>query len=110
MRLLIKVRNAKEQDYDLKYYHKLQGSIYNLIKDTEYGELHNHEGYKFFSFSNIFPMKTGKGDDRNLMLASPSEKFIDVVLDKLSGRKDNLLHIGEYELELCSIKKIKPKY
>ncbi len=76
MRLLIKVKNAKEQGYDLKYYHKLQGFIYNLIKDTEYGELHNHEGYKFFSFSNIFPMKTGKGDDRNLMLASPSEKAL----------------------------------
>ncbi|PKP58484.1 MAG: CRISPR-associated endoribonuclease Cas6 [Candidatus Altiarchaeales archaeon HGW-Altiarchaeales-1] len=109
MRLLIKLRNAKEQAYDLKYYHKLQGFIYDLIKDTDYGELHNREGYKFFSFSNIFPMKTGKGDERNLMLASPSGKFIDAVSGKLSGRKEKLLHIGEYELELCEIKKIKPK-
>ncbi|NCN64511.1 MAG: CRISPR-associated endoribonuclease Cas6 [Candidatus Altiarchaeum hamiconexum] len=109
MRLLIKLRNAKEQAYDLNYYHKLQGFIYSLLKDTSYSELHNHKGYKFFSFSNIFPMKTKKHDERNLMIASPSGKFIDVFLGKISERKDNLLHIGEYELELRGIKKIKPK-
>lgn len=106
MRILIKLRNSKEQAYDLMYYHKLQGFIYNLLKDTKYSELHDKKGYKFFSFSNIFPMKTGKGDERNLIISSPDENFIETILNKLDERKDNLLQIGECEFKLEEIKKI----
>ncbi len=109
MRILIKLKNAKEQAYDLNYYNKLQGFIYNLLRDTEYSKLHDREGYKFFSFSNIFPMKTGVGDERNIMIASPADKFIEIISGKLNERKDSLLHIGEYEFEFCDIKKINVK-
>ncbi len=109
MRILIKLKNAKEQAYDLKYNNKLQGFIYNLLHNTEYGKLHDGEGYKFFSFSNIFPMSSRKGDGRTFIIASPDEKFIDVVSVKLNERKDSLLHIGEYEFELLDVKKINVK-
>jgi len=109
MRILIKLRNAKEQAYDLNYNNKLQGFIYNLLRDTEYSKLHDRKSYKFFSFSSIFPMKTGKGDERNIIVASPNEKFIDIISGKLNERKNELLHIGEYEFELVGVKKIKVK-
>lgn len=106
MRILIKLKNAKEQAYDLNYNNKLQGFIYNLLRDTEYSELHDREGCKFFSFSNIFPMRTGSGDERNLVISSPNEKFIDIISDKLNERKSDLLHIGECEFEVVDVKKI----
>jgi len=34
MRLLFKLRSVKNCEYDLKYFHKLQGFIYNLLKET----------------------------------------------------------------------------
>jgi len=109
MRIIIKLRNAKEQAYDLNYYNKLQGFVYGLLADTEYAKLHDKEGYKFFSFSNVFPMKTGKGDERSIIIASPSEKFIDIISGKLSERKDDLIYIGECGFEFCNAKKIKVK-
>ena len=55
MRLLLKLRALKNQAYDLKYHHKLQGFIYSLLDGTPYVKLHDRRGYKFFCFSNIFP-------------------------------------------------------
>ena len=108
MRVLVKLRNAKAQAYDLNYYNKLQGFIYNLISGTEYGKLHDKEGYKFFSFSNIFPLSSREGDNRNVIIASPNNNFIDAISNKLNERKDPI-HIGEQEFELSDIKKIKVK-
>lgn len=55
MRLLLKLRAAKDQAYDMRYHHKLQGFVYGLIEGTPYMKLHDRRGYKFFCFSNIFP-------------------------------------------------------
>jgi len=112
MRILIKLKNAKEQAYDLNYNNKLQGFVYGLLKGTQYYKIHDKAGYKFFSFSNIFPMNTGKGDDRNIIISSPDRDFIAVILDRLKeigDEKDNLLHIGEYEFEMAELKKLKAK-
>jgi len=112
MRLLFKLRPVKNCEYDLKYFHKLQGFIYNLLKETEYGILHDKAGYKFFCFSNIFPIGDMKvGDVRNLIISSPDRIFIKFLKDKLSEfiGTNKPLNIGEMQFELESISAIRTR-
>jgi CRISPR-associated endoribonuclease Cas6 len=54
-RLLIKLRATEDSRYDMEYHAKVQGLIYELLRGSEY-DSHNKQGYKFFTFSNIFPI------------------------------------------------------
>jgi CRISPR-associated endoribonuclease Cas6 len=111
MRLLLELTSAKDCEYDLKYYHKLQGFIYSLLKDTPYSVLHDKKGYKFFCFSNIFPVpedgKIKRGDKKNLLISSPDKLFINFLEEKVKERKE--INIGEIQFELNSVKKLKIK-
>lgn len=74
MRLLIKLEGLTDYAYDINYHHKLQGFIYNLLRDTQYCSLHDKKRYKFFSFSNIFPPNDSKtGDVKQLLISSPDK-------------------------------------
>ena len=56
MRLLFKLRPVKNCEYDLKYFHKLQGFIYNLLKETEYGILHDVKKSKKLEKAHVFQL------------------------------------------------------
>jgi CRISPR-associated endoribonuclease Cas6 len=78
--------------YDLCYHHKLQGFIYSLLRGTRYGTLHDRDGCRFFSFSNLIPPSkmVGKGSRRILIIASPEEQFIETLstgFRRLAGRE-----------------------
>jgi CRISPR-associated endoribonuclease Cas6 len=95
--------------YDIKYHHKLQGFIYNLLKATPYSVLHNKKGYKFISFSNIFPpndMK--KGDTKQLIISSPDKVLINVIREKLEQVKEKVC-IGEMMFEIEGASMLEPK-
>ncbi len=80
MRLLVTLKASKSFTYDLSYFHKLQGAIYSLLRDTEYSVLHDKRGYKFFCFSNIFPVPrdytVAAGEEKMLLISSPDRLFI----------------------------------
>jgi CRISPR-associated endoribonuclease Cas6 len=112
MRLMLKLKATKACAYDLKYFTKLQGFVYSLLKSSEYSFLHDKKQYKFFCFSNIYPVGDIKeGERRNLLISSPDEKFIDVLEGKLKSFIDEKkpINIGEYQFELQKIKKFKLK-
>ncbi len=114
MRIITKLEAAKDCEYDLKYFHKLQGFIYSLLKTTEYSILHDKPGYKFFCFSNIFPIGDMKvGDKRNLIISSPDRLFIKFLKEKLEKLADEnrLINIGEmlFKIENASVVKTKLK-
>lgn len=46
------------------------------MKNTSFENLHDQKGYKFYSFSNIFLRKYAKNNQYNLIISSPSSKFI----------------------------------
>jgi CRISPR-associated endoribonuclease Cas6 len=102
----------KNCEYDLKYYHKLQGFIYRLLRDTDYGVLHDKKGYKFFCFSNIFPIGSIKvADERNLIISSPDKVFVKILSEKIRkiiGEKGKI-NIGEYEFEIEEISIFRPR-
>jgi CRISPR-associated endoribonuclease Cas6 len=108
MRLLIKLKAAKQFAYDLRYHHKLQGVIYKTIKETEYASLHDKKGYKFFCFSNIFPLSRDmiirEGEVKNILISSPDKFFIKMLRNKLDSQK--IVNIGEMQFEIQDISQL----
>ncbi|MEW6592624.1 MAG: CRISPR-associated endoribonuclease Cas6 [Candidatus Hadarchaeota archaeon] len=119
MRLLLRLRAAKDQAYDMKYHHKLQGFIYGLLEGTPYVKLHDRRGYKFFCFSNIFPSRgekrdpsedMKKGETRNLLISSPEVGLIAAMNDRLNqiGEEGALVNVGEMSFVLESVQVVEP--
>ncbi len=109
MRLLLELTSSCNAVYDLSYYNKVQGFIYKLIKDTPYNILHDKKGYKFFCFSNIFPIGDFKmGDRRRLLISSPDTFFIKLLEDKLK-QYSGQINIGDLSFSIEAVKVIQPK-
>ncbi len=117
MRILINLRAAKNQGYESLYHHKLQGFVYGLLRDSGFGGLHDKRGYKFFCFSNIFPIKDimDAGEAFKLIIASPNAELISSVAGALAkvladaegnGRAVN---IGEMSFRVVGFKKLETK-
>ncbi len=101
MRLLLKLQaDADQKDVSLDY-NKLQGFVYRLLHGSGYAGIHDREGYKYFSFSNIFPYgDMREGDIRNFILASPNRNIIEAVAAHLAIFRDEPIHIGDCSFSL----------
>jgi CRISPR-associated endoribonuclease Cas6 len=112
MRLLVLLRAVKEQSYDALYHHKLQGFIYGLLRDSGFGTVHEKEGYKFFCFSNLFPIRDMEaGDSSNLIIASPNNELIAALAGTLQHYTTDrrAINIGELSFEVNALKKVETK-
>jgi len=116
MRVLIKLKSNTTQVYQNNYFHKFQGFVYNLLKGTEHEILHDKKGYKFFCFSNLFPLyeKNGEippiedGGIRNFIVSSPSRIFIKTISKKLKDLEE--IHIGDYSFSVEKFSEIIPVF
>ena len=110
MRLLITFTPTTGINYNAINKHTIQGMIYSLLKNTEYGEYHNIKRFKFFTFSDIFPLGNFIPKERkNLLISSPDPKFIRSIKNDLKER--DYLKLGSWKIEITSYKTItlKPK-
>ena len=97
-RLLIGLESMEDSAYDVEYYNKLQGVVYNCLRDTHPG-LHDKKGYKFFCFSNIFPVKDPKrGDECNLIISSPDYSIIKTLSDSIQDE----INVGNSRFRILS--------
>lgn len=91
------------------YHHKLQGFIYGLLRAAGFGMVHDKEGYKFFCFSNIFPITDmEEGAISKLLIASPNEKLISSLETPLRdfSAGNRRINIGEMSFEVVEFKKL----
>ncbi len=112
MRLLVTLKAAKAQGYESLYHHKLQGCIYELLRASGFGTVHEKEGYKFFCFSNIFPIgDMHEGDRAKLLIASPNTALIASLEGTLRAiaASETRVHIGEMSFDLLDIKRVEIK-
>ena len=112
MRIFLQLEAIKDCEYDIMYFHKLQGFVYSLLKETEYNILHDKKGYKFFCFSNIFPVGTIKiGDIKNLLISSPDHLFVKFLEEELKKLVDSgkAINIGEMLFKVENVSLIKTK-
>jgi len=102
---------------ETNYHYHLQGFIYGLLKNSsQFLQLHNKKGYKFFCFSNIFSPQ-GSNENMNIryiIMSSPSRDFVRYVssmLTKMKERKDPI-SIGKLQLTIDDLRifdtKLKP--
>lgn len=106
MRILIELESLKDCVYDKKYYSKLRGFLYRFQKDSLVFNRHIVEGYKLFTFSNIFPAKDMKtGDKRYLIISSPIKDFIfwmhGALAKYMASKKP--VEIGEFQFRMVRI-------
>ncbi len=112
MRLLIRMKAPKDCAYEMKYHAKMQGFFYNLLRDAGIDSLHDKKGYKFFCFSNIYPIAAMKsGDSRNLLFSSPDERIIKGVHAGLKNlnEKNAPINIGDMQFSIADISIVRPK-
>ena len=112
MRVLVELRALCDCVYDLMYHHKLQGFLYDLLRDSSYSGLHDRRGYKFFCFSNIFPsVDMREGDVRRFLISSPDVGLIGVFvkgLDSIQCNKERV-NIGEMSFSVKCVSILEPK-
>lgn len=108
MRLLLGFKPLE----DFRYYeinnYTLQGFIYSLLRDSKYGHYHNRCGFKYFCFSNIFPVSDFITDEiKNLIISSPNPEIIREIEKQLE--KSEKYYLGKYPIEIDSVKVFKPR-
>jgi CRISPR-associated endoribonuclease Cas6 len=110
-RLLIRLRATDDSRYETEYHKDIQGLIYSLLRGSGYDN-HNKQGYKFFTFSNIFPFSDmRKNDQRNLMISSPNNDFVSYVKEQLAYLKDIRIGQMKFKVDYCNKLDIKlPEY
>lgn len=95
MRLILNLKSAVDQSYSSMDYNKTRGFINKLFLESGMIGIHDKEGYKPYSFSNIFPYgDMQKGDIKKIILASPSDMIINKISDYLSDKNGEKVNIG----------------
>lgn len=94
--------------FDIDKY-DVQGFIYFLLKnDSVFNNLHNMNGFKFFNFSNIFPVcDFEKNTLKKLIISSPNPIFIRSLYEELN--KISTFKLSKYKMEILKIKILRNK-
>ena len=103
MRLLLEIKPQKYIPFNYINKHSIQGTIYSLLSRTEYGNLHNRSGFKFFTFSDIFPPNDYyPKKSKKLIISSPDREFIKSLYDELTKRE--IIYIKDKIFKIANIK------
>lgn len=101
-RLLIKLQATHDSRYETEYHKDVQGLIYSLLRGSSYDN-HDKQGYKFFTFSNIFPFfNIRKNDQRNLIISSPNDDFVSYVKEQLEYLQDIRIGQMRFKVDQCN--------
>ena len=109
MRILLKFKPEDNIEYHYINKHTLQGLIYSLLNNTPFENYHNMKGFKYFSFSNIFPVSTlKKSESKNIIISSPKQGFINILSKEL--KNTDYFYLGKCKMEIEEIKVFQPKF
>lgn len=109
MRLLIELKSSEDNRFQKQYNAHLQGLIYNELINSPFESLHDQQGAKPFTFSNLFPFQDlKKGDIRTFIISSPSQKFIGYLFDifKIKMERQTIINIGYMTFKINYLKEI----
>lgn len=80
--------------------HAVQGFIYNMLKGTEYGEIHDEPRFKFFTFSDFFRDRGGR---LTFIVSSPERGFIYTLYHNI--KEMGHVYIGKHQLKVAEVRK-----
>ncbi|MBS7609308.1 CRISPR-associated endoribonuclease Cas6 [Candidatus Bathyarchaeota archaeon] len=73
--------------YDRINKHGIQGFLYSFLRGTDYEDYHDKGSFKFFTFSDIFPLGDFEPNKvKSLLVSSPDDDFILTLRDSIHSR------------------------
>ncbi len=81
MRLLLTMKSLQNHKMNFEYHGKIQGFVYSFLKNSNFDQLHDKKGYKFFCFSNVFRSKNS--DNYHLIISSPNIELINYIYEEI---------------------------
>ena len=107
MRLVVDLVPNQTLEYRALNQYWIHSFIWDVLKDTKYSTLHDVKGFKFFSFSSIFPINKNieEGKKYHLIISSPSHDLIKVLKSNFS----ELAFFGNYSFKIVGKRLVKPK-
>lgn len=81
----------------------IQGFIYQQLQKTPFNTIHDQSGFRYFCFSDPFPLKEfHQGGTVNLLISSPWNQFLRTVYEQLEF--GSLYHWGGWRVKLLNKK------
>ena len=107
MRLLIELKSNQSFSYKELNNYVISSFIWECLRDTEYSSMHDKKEFKYFSFSNVFPVKNKiKQEEKvSFIISSPSGNFIKT----LKKVFPEMVWFNNLEFETLKLKVIKSK-
>jgi len=106
MRLIVELEATENHEYTSITNIELQGTFYNLLKDTRFHNLHDGNGFKFFTFSNLYPPTNyKKRQSKQWIVSSPNKKLIKTLYYRLKTLDS--LRLSKYILKIKSVENVK---
>ena len=100
MRLLITFKTKEMFLYDDINPYFIHSFIWKSVRDTEFSALHDKRGFKFFTFSNIFPVSDfNENECKNLIISSPNSAFLKILKHEIETKGGFSLGIHEFVIE-----------
>jgi len=85
----------------------IQGFIYSILKgNSSFKDLHDRLGFKFFNFSNIFPVSDfEKNSLKKLIISSPNQELIKDIYNNLKNK--SYFYLKNYRMEILKVSILK---
>ncbi|MEX2680370.1 MAG: CRISPR-associated endoribonuclease Cas6 [Candidatus Sigynarchaeota archaeon] len=107
MRLVVTLEPAQSAAGGLVTKHAVQGFIYSALRATPYDVIHDKRQFKFFCFSDLFPIGDFvAGEPKTLVVSSPDAAFINLLRDALEQNPGT--HLGGVQVRVAGIKVARP--
>jgi len=106
-RVLVELKSLSNVDARNIYKHSIQSLVYSIIKQNDkFKDYHNKKGFKFFTFSDLWPAKKlNEGDKAYFILSSPMDDLIRAFENNLPKE----VTIGGYPFN-ASCKRVKQRF
>ena len=108
MRLMVELLPCVNGSFENVNKHAVQGMIYAQLKKTVFENYHDSNRFKFFTFSDLFPVSDFKvGEKKKLIISSPNNELITVLYETFE--KHDKIHIKNMEFNIHAVNKFRLK-
>lgn len=87
----------------------VQGFVYSVLRnDSLFSDFHNQVGFKFFNFSNIFPVSDfEKNSLKKLIISSPNNDLIKALYNQLKNQSS--FYLKNYKMEILKVELLRDR-
>ncbi|MGC9123491.1 MAG: CRISPR-associated endoribonuclease Cas6 [Thermoplasmata archaeon] len=104
MRIFLKLKSLESAAENSISKYTIQGMLYSSLINSKFYKLHDQKGFKFFTFSDLFPSGDfKKGEFKNLIISSPNDELIGSWYDYF--RSNKYIYLSNLPMEITDVRK-----